>query len=106
MNLYAYLATGQAIRLLSGLSAARVNLHGTEYIPTGSIIFVVNHFTRVEMLLMPYHVYHLTRIPVWSLASADLFEGPFAGFLDTIGIVSTMDPHRDTLIIKTLLTGE
>src|SRR6266568_3692220 len=106
MNLFAYLATGQAIRLLSGLSAARVNLHGTEQIPAGSIIFVVNHFTRIETLLMPYHVYQTTKVPVWSLADSTLFEGPFAGFLDSIGIVSTRDPHRDQLIVKSLLTGE
>ena len=106
MNRFAYLASGQAIRVLSGLSAANVILHGTEQIPHGSIIFVVNHFTRIETLLMPLHIHNLTGVPVWSLADYTLFEGPLAGFLDKIGIVSTKDPHRDQLMVKSLLTGE
>jgi esterase/lipase len=106
MNRFAYLATGQVIRMLSGLSEAEVILHGTGNIPEGSIIFVINHFTRLETMLMPVQIYELTKVPVWSLADYTLFEGPFAGFLDSIGIVSTRDPHRDMLIVKTLLTGE
>ena len=106
MNLFAYLATGQAIRLLSNLSAAKVILHDTGNIPQGSIIFVVNHFTRIETVLMPFHVYQLTKVPVWSLADFALFEGPVASYFDKIGVVSTKDPHRDLLIVKTLLTGE
>jgi esterase/lipase/1-acyl-sn-glycerol-3-phosphate acyltransferase len=106
MNRFAYLASGHAIRLFSSLSAAKVILHGTENIPQGSIIFVINHFTRIETLLMPLHIYELTKVPVWSLADFALFEGPFAGFLDSIGVVSVKAPHRDLLIVKSLLTGE
>ena len=106
MNRYAYLATGQAIRMLAKFSAAEVILHGTENIPQGSIIFVVNHFTRIETLLMPLHIYQLTKVPVWSLADYTLFKGAFAGYFDSIGMVSTKDPHRDLLIVKSLLTGE
>ncbi len=106
MNRFAYLATGQAIRILSGLSRAEVILHGAENIPQGSIIFVINHFTRIETILMPLHIFELTQVPVWSLADYSLFDGAFAGYLDSIGIISTKDPHRDLLIVKTLLTGE
>src|SRR5512136_1444115 len=106
MNRFAYLATGQAIRILSRLSAAKVILHETGNIPQGSVIFVINHFTRIETLLMPLHIYQLTRVPVWSLADYTLFEGPVKGYLDSIGVVSTKDPHRDLLIVKSLLTGE
>jgi len=106
MNRFAYLATGQAIRVLSKLSDAEVVLHGTENIPHGSIIFVINHFTRIETLLMPYHIFQLTKVPVWSLADYNLFEGPLRGYLDSVGAVSTRDPHRDLLIVKSLLTGE
>ncbi|MCM2359441.1 MAG: alpha/beta fold hydrolase [Geobacteraceae bacterium] len=106
MNRFAYLATGRAIRMLSDLSAAAVNLHGTENIPDGSLIFVVNHFTRIETVLMPLHIYQLTKVPVWSLADFTLFKGPLARFFDTIGVVSTRDPDRDLLMVKSLLTGE
>src|SRR5512136_2859428 len=106
MNRFAYLATGQAIRILSRLSAAKVILHETGNIPQGSIIFVINHFTRIETVLMPLQIYELTKVPVWSLADFNLFEGSLAGYLDSIGVVSTKDPHRDLLIVKSLLTGE
>ncbi|HEY6008655.1 MAG TPA: 1-acyl-sn-glycerol-3-phosphate acyltransferase, partial [Geobacteraceae bacterium] len=106
MNRFAYLATGQAIRLFAGLSAAEETLHGTENIPAGSIIFVINHFTRIETVLMPLQIYELTKVPVWSLADYRLFEGPLAGYLDSIGMLSTRDPNRDLLMVKSLLTGE
>lgn len=106
MNSSAYLATGQMIALMQGLSKIRVDCHGQETLPTGSTIFVVNHFTRIETLLLPYHIYSLTRMPVWSLAHSTFFEGAIGSFLGNIGMVSTRDPDRDKLIVKTLLTGE
>lgn len=106
MNRYAYLATSRMIALIEKLSRIKVIIHGKENIPHGSIIFVVNHFTRLETLLLPYHIHKLTGIPVWSLAAASFFEGPFAGFLEKVGAVSTRSPDRDQLIVKSLLTGE
>ncbi len=106
MNPFAYRTTGLAIKMLASLSRANINLHGTENIPTGSSIFVINHFTRLETLLMPYHIFKLTKIPVWSLAAYELFKGSLAKLLDQVGAVSTKNPDRDRLIVKTLLTGE
>lgn len=106
MNLFAYRITGLAVRALSGLSKARINLHGTENIPEGAIIFVINHFTRIETFLIPYHIYKLTNIPVWSLAHHSLFVGPLGVFLEKLGAVSTTNPDRDLLIVKSLLTGD
>lgn len=106
MNYSAYLATGQMIALMQNLSRIKVRIHGKESIPTGSIIFVVNHFTRIETLLLPYHIYACTHVPVWSLAHHSFFEGAISGLLAKIGAVSTRNPDRDRLIVKTLLTGE
>ncbi|QXE92930.1 alpha/beta fold hydrolase [Geomonas subterranea] len=106
MNRKAYLATGRMIAMLQGFSKLRVNVHGKENIPEGSVIFVVNHFTRIETVLLPYHIYRLTRVPVWSLADSSLFAGPLGRFLDLMGAVSTKNPDRDRVIVKTLLTGE
>lgn len=106
MNPFAYRTTGFAIKTLSNLSKARVNIYGDENIPDGSIIFVINHFTRIETLLLPSYIFKLTQVPVWSLASADLFGGAIDNFLDNMGAISTADPDRDRLIVKTLLTGE
>lgn len=106
MNPIAYRTTGLAIKTLENLSRAKVNLHGTENIPDGSNIFVINHFTRLETFLMPYYLHKLLKRPVWSMAAAQLFVGAFGRYLESVGAVSTDHPDRDRLIVKTLLTGE
>ncbi|MGD2029893.1 MAG: alpha/beta fold hydrolase [Desulfobacterales bacterium] len=106
MNPFAYQTTGLAIKTLAGLSKANIRIHGRENIPKGSVIFVVNHFTRIETLILPYHIHKLVKIPVWSLADYQLFKGALGTFLEKVGAVSTKNPHRDLLIIKSLLTGE
>jgi len=106
MNPFAYRTTGFAIKTLAGLSKANIRIHGKENIPKGSVIFVVNHFTRIETLLLPYHIHKLVKIPVWSLADYQFFKGTLGAFLEKVGAVSTKNPHRDLLIIKSLLTGE
>ena len=106
MNRFAYFTTSLAIKALSNLSRLNVMIHGKENIPDGSIIFVSNHFTRFETLLLPYHINQLTSAPAWSLADYSLFKGPLGTLLDKIGAVSTKDPDRDLLIVKSLLIGE
>ncbi|MFC1812955.1 alpha/beta fold hydrolase [Thermodesulfobacteriota bacterium] len=106
MNRFAYLTTGLAVKTLSDLSRAEIKIHGAENIPKGPTIFVINHFTRIETLFIPYHIHRLINIPVWSLADYGLFKGAFGDFLDKLGAVSTRNPDRDLLIVKSLLTGE
>lgn len=106
MRPFAYKTTSLAIKAISNLSRANIVLHGKEHVPESNSIFVINHFTRIETFLMPYIISKLIDEPVWSLASFTLFEGAFGTFLETVGAVSTKDPDRDKLIIKTLLTGE
>lgn len=106
MNRFAYRTTALAIKGLSKLSKARMNIHGEKNIPPGSKIFVINHFTRMETLLIPYQIDRLIDVPVWSLADYGLFKGAMAAFLDKVGAISTKNPDRDRLIVKSLLTGE
>ncbi len=106
MNPFAYRTTGLAIKTLSSLSKANVRLHGVEALPEGPKIFVINHFTRLETFLMPWVIHKLVKQPVWSLAAAELFVGPLGAFLEKVGAVSTRDPDRDRLIVKSLLTAE
>jgi esterase/lipase/1-acyl-sn-glycerol-3-phosphate acyltransferase len=106
MNRFAYRTTELAIKTLSGLTRARLTIHGTENLPDGPTIYVVNHFTRIETFLLPYHLHRLTGTPVWALAAAELFGGRFGRYLEHIGAVSTRSPDRDRLMVKTLLTAE
>jgi esterase/lipase/1-acyl-sn-glycerol-3-phosphate acyltransferase len=107
MNPIAYRTTRLAIKSLANLSKARVGLHGTENVPRqGANIYVVNHFTRLETVLIPYYLHGLVKKPIWSLAAAEFFVGPLTRLLESLGTVSTNDPHRDRLIVKTLLTHE
>jgi esterase/lipase/1-acyl-sn-glycerol-3-phosphate acyltransferase len=107
MNRFAYRTTALALKAFSWFSRARVNMHNSERIPRdGSLLFVVNHFTRIETLLLPYWLNRLTHLPVWSLADVELFKGALGAYLDKVGAVSTRDPDRDRLMVRSLLTGE
>lgn len=107
MNRFAYRTTALALKAFSWFSRARVNMHNSERIPRdGSLLFVVNHFTRIETLLLPYWLNRLTHLPVWSLADVELFKGTLGAYLDKVGAVSTRDPDRDRLMVRSLLTGE
>ena len=106
MNRFAFELSSYTLKTFSGFSKANIKILGMDNIPDGSVIFTANHFTRIETIFLPYHIHNITRKEVWSLAAAELFEVPvLQGFLNNLGAVSTGDPHRDELILKTLLSG-
>jgi esterase/lipase/1-acyl-sn-glycerol-3-phosphate acyltransferase len=106
MNRYAYRSTGLAVKALSSLSKARIRIHGEDKLSPGADIFVINHFTRIETLILPAYISKLTGDRIWSLADGNLFTPALSSFFDSVGVVSTRDPDRDLLMVKTLLTGE
>lgn len=106
MNPYAYKTAGFAVKALSNLTRANIRTHGENKIPNGAVIFAVNHFTRMETFFIPYYIYRLTRTTIWALADDKLFAGGLKNLLDNLGAVSTKNPDRDRLMVKSLLTGE
>ena len=107
MNRFAFELSSYTLKTFSGFSNADIKISGKHNIPDGSVIFTANHFTRIETIFLPFHIHNITKKEIWSLASAELFDVPvLQGFLNNLGAVSTKDPHRDELILKTLLSGE
>ncbi|MCH8332309.1 alpha/beta fold hydrolase [Candidatus Sumerlaeota bacterium] len=103
----AFKTTKFMLDVISKMVKANVRLHNTEAIGKDmAIIFVVNHFTRVETVLLPYHIHRATGLECWSLAAGDLFFGRLGKFLHSIGTVSTEASNRDKTIIHSLLAGE
>lgn len=107
MGGFALRSTKWMLELATKLIQADVRLNNTEVVKDDmAIIFAVNHFTRVETILLPYLLYKQFGTEVWSLAAGELFEGKIGQFLLSTGNVSTRDPDRDKVIIHSLLKGE
>ncbi|MCP4021896.1 MAG: alpha/beta fold hydrolase [Desulfobacteraceae bacterium] len=106
MNPFAFELTSYTLKTFSGFSKANINISGIRNIPQGSVIFTANHFTRIETIFLPYHIHSITKKDVWSLAADDLFKvNILKGLLKAFGGVSTKDPNRDNVIVKTLFSG-
>lgn len=92
--------------LATKLVKSDIRLHRADVIEDDmAIIFVVNHFTRLETLLLPYILYKHTGREVMGLAAAELFKGRIGQFLRSTGTVSTQAPDRDKIIVRSLLDG-
>ena len=93
-----------AIDTLIKAAGIDMRLHGIENVPDQSVVYVVNHFTRLETVLIPYVIKkNINKYPV-SLAAQYFFSGKMRDFMDNVGAVSTTDPNRDKIFINTLLT--
>jgi len=103
----AFQLTKWSLYLATKLIKADARVHNADAIRDDmSIIFVVNHFTRLETLLLPYALYEETGLNIWSLAAGELFVGRIGRFLSSTGAISTTDPDRDKTIVHSLLSGE
>ncbi|GMU92913.1 MAG: hypothetical protein AMXMBFR4_19710 [Candidatus Hydrogenedentota bacterium] len=107
MSSFALKSTKWTLDIATKLIKANVRLHNIEAISDDmAIIYVVNHFTRVETVLLPYVLHKHTGKEIWSLAAGELFVGRIGQYLLSTGNVSTKDPDRDKIIVNSLLTGE
>lgn len=93
-----------AMDMLFRATGTDVRVHGTDNVPDQSVLYVVNHFTRIETFIMPYVIKkHFKKYPI-SLADASFFTGNLAELMNRGGGISTADPNRDAILINALLT--
>ncbi|MGA3280136.1 MAG: alpha/beta fold hydrolase [Smithella sp.] len=93
-----------ALDTLIKASGMDLRLHGLENVPDHPVLYVINHFTRIETILMPYIIKKsIKKYPV-SLADKSFFSGRMGEFMDNVGAISTADPNRDKIFINALLT--
>lgn len=107
MGEFAVRSTKWTLDVATRFIKANIRLHNLEALADDmAAIFVVNHFTRIETILLPYALYKHTGVEVWSLAAAELFKGRIGQYLLAMGNVSTKDPDRDAIIVRSLLKGD
>ena len=107
MSSFAFTSTKWAMRLVATMTKADVRMHNIDLVEDDmSIMFVVNHFTRIETIMLPYQLNKHLDKEVWSLAAAELFGGRIGNYLRKMGTVSTEDPDRNKVIVHSLLKAE
>ena len=95
-----------AIKILDKLLGTKFNIEGIENIKDRPTLFVANHFTRVETVLLPYIIYKYCKKQTRSLADKNLFNGMVGDFLTNTGCVATNDPLRNNKILSNLIKGD
>lgn len=97
---------GYILSLLEKILDANVEIKGIENIPKNNPrIFVANHFTRTEAMLVPYTMYNLTGKKVGVIADDSLFKTYFGNFLSNLGAMKKSDPLRNNHILGDLITS-
>lgn len=105
MGIRTYKATGLGLKFFETTLRATLRADGVEHIVTDRpILFVVNHFTRFETMVVPYVLYRYMRKQVRTLADHNLFHGKLGRYLHACGVMSTRDTNRNRTIVGELMT--
>lgn len=97
---------GYVLGLLEKILDANVQIKGIENLPLSNPkIFVANHFTRTEAMLVPYSLYNITNKKVGVIADDSLFKSFFGTFLTNLGAMKRTEPNRNEHIIGDLITS-
>ena len=97
---------GYVLNLLEKILNANIEVKGIENIPANNPkMFVANHFTRTEAMLVPYTLYNLTGKKVGVIADDSLFKSYFGNFLENLGAMKKSEKNRNEHIIGDLITS-
>ncbi len=101
-----YDATLNAVQILKLITNANVHITGLENIQTNTTnIFIANHFSRIETLLIANLIYKKSGIQVRALADHSIFLDKTKQYLKNIGLVNVADKNRDMIILNDLIQG-
>ncbi len=99
-------SNGLILNILEKVLDADIEIKGAQNIPKNNPrIFVANHFTRMEAMIVPYAMYELTNKKVGVIADDSLFKTYFGSYLKEIGAMKKSEPHRNNIMIGDLVTG-
>jgi len=93
------------IYLIKKLSGARITTSG-EVPPEAPVLFLANHFTRFETVVVPYLLFSEYGRISRSLADDTFFVGWLGEYLRLIGAVSDKSKEKDCIILDGLLSGK
>ncbi|AXH14786.1 alpha/beta fold hydrolase [Malaciobacter mytili] len=100
-------SSGYVLNILEKILDSDIKIDGIENIPKNNPrIFVANHFTRTEAIVVPYALYELTGKKVGVIADDGLFKTYFGNFLKNIGALPKSHPNRNNIILGEILTGK
>ena len=99
-------STGYILNLLEKVLDTKIVIKGMQNIPKNNPrVFVANHFTRIEALLVPYALYDITNKKVGVIADDSLFDSVFADLLSSIGALKKSNPYINNIILGDLLSS-
>ncbi|MEN8147213.1 MAG: alpha/beta fold hydrolase [Campylobacterota bacterium] len=103
---FVYSSSSFMLKVIDTILQTNIHVHGEEHlkksVPT---LFVANHFTRFETLMMPYVIDRRSDRKIRSLADRALFTGLLGTYLKHSGALSTADRHRNETIEGDLMSG-
>lgn len=101
-----YTSTSFMLKIIDTILQTNIRIHGEEYLKKRApTLFVANHFTRLETLIMPYVINERHDRKIRSLADKSLFAGLLGTYLKHSGALSTADTYRNDIIIGDLMSG-
>lgn len=96
---------GYLLNLVEKILSTNIEIKGIENIPLDNPkIFVANHFTRIEALIVPYSLYHITNKKVGVIADDSIFKY-FGNILKDLGALPKSTPNRNNIILSDILNG-
>lgn len=99
-------STGYVLNLLEKILDANIKIKGKHNIPKNNPrIFIANHFTRIEAILVPYILNNISNKKVGVIADDSLFNTAFGSLLKNIGALKKSNPYRNNIILGDLLTS-